>query len=194
MRKDRWKVIWRCLSTKTPTCKIPTGTLYAWNPSQQLAPRAERQPPETPMMATRKQHIAQASASSSRIGKDYLFSLTVNMVNTAVMSHQDRKQREKKDIGSKKKSTSPYYKQLAAGTNNSVVPVDQYKSTVTCSSYFHRTSKQAHLRDGHIKRISGAMVCYNIKCPRRLTSGFSSLAAQDDLALPPFRRSRNTNK
>lgn len=24
--------------------------------------------------------------------------------------------------------------------------------------------------------------------------GFSSLAAQDDLALPPFRRSRNTNK
>ncbi|KAF1800357.1 hypothetical protein FB192DRAFT_1458774 [Mucor lusitanicus] len=196
----------------------------------------------------------------------YPFSLTANMVNTAVLSHQHRKQREKKDIGIKKqqrntvirrcrlkkyhqrkvasdnavyhqpkgahivtftgnwsgsgayikgharRSTKLYYSQLGAGTNHSVVSVDEYKSTVTCSSCFHRTSKQVHLRDGHIKRIPGAVVCLNVKCPRRLTSGattvnrdlndaknialigFSSLAAQDGLALPPFRRSHNTNK
>ncbi|KAG1114734.1 hypothetical protein G6F42_014112 [Rhizopus arrhizus] len=39
------------------------------------------------------------------------------------------------------RSTKPYYKQLAASYHDSVVSVDEHKSTVTCSSCFGRTSK-----------------------------------------------------
>ncbi|KAL7324037.1 hypothetical protein PS15p_210608 [Mucor circinelloides] len=101
------------------------------------------------------------------------------------------------------RNTKPYYKQLAASYHDSVVPVDEYKSTVTCSSCFGRTSKQPHIRAGKVTRIPGAVVCHNVLCPRRLTTrsttinrdlndaknialiGFSSLAAEDGLPLPP---------
>ncbi|KAL7330325.1 hypothetical protein PS15p_205290 [Mucor circinelloides] len=111
------------------------------------------------------------------------------------------------------RSTKPYYKQLAASYHDSVVSVDEHKSTVTCSSCFGRTSKQPHIRAGKVTRIPGAVVYHNVLCPRRLTTrsttinsdlngaknialiGFSSLAAEDGLPLPPpFRRTHNPNK
>ncbi|KAK4515787.1 Fatty acyl-CoA elongase/Polyunsaturated fatty acid specific elongation enzyme [Mucor velutinosus] len=57
------------------------------------------------------------------------------------------------------RSTKPYYKQMAAGSKDSVESVDEYKSTVTCSSCFHRTTKQVYVRDGRSKRIPGTAVC-----------------------------------
>ncbi|CAO3620587.1 unnamed protein product [Mucor fragilis] len=102
--------------------------------------------------------------------------------------------------------------QLGAAPNGHVLPVDEYKSTVTCSSCFERTSKQPHIRNGKLKRIPGAVICYNVLCPRRLTTrattanrdlngalnialiGFSSLASIDGLPLIPFRRTNETNK
>ncbi|CAO0796693.1 unnamed protein product [Mucor circinelloides] len=100
------------------------------------------------------------------------------------------------------RSTKLYYKQLVASCHDSVVSVDEHKSTVTCSSCFGRTSKQPHIRAGKVTRIPGAVVCHNVLCPRRLTTrsttinhdlngaknialiDFSSLAAEDGLPLP----------
>lgn len=45
---------------------------------------------------------------------------------------------------------------------------NEFKSTVTCSSCFHRTLPQMHRRDGLIHRIKGAIVYYNNLYPRRL--------------------------
>ncbi|OAD01206.1 hypothetical protein MUCCIDRAFT_112641 [Mucor lusitanicus CBS 277.49] len=116
--------------------------------------------------------------------------------------------------GNARRSTRPYYKQLAALEKDLVLPVDEYKSTVFCSLCFERTSKQPHVRNGKLKRIPGAIICYNVKCPRRLTTratttttnrdrngaynialiGFSRMASTDGLPLPPFRRSSKSNK
>ncbi|KAL9550251.1 hypothetical protein MBANPS3_004817 [Mucor bainieri] len=111
-----------------------------------------------------------------------------------------------------RRSTRPYYQQLGVLERDVVLSVDEYKSTVTCSSCFKRTSKQPHIRDGKLKRIPGAVVCYNTQCPRRLTMnatttnrdgngalnialiGFSRVASTDGLPLPPFRRSQQSNK
>lgn len=114
--------------------------------------------------------------------------------------------------GHTRRGTRRYYQQLGALDKDSVLLVDEYRSTVTCSSCFQRTSKQPHMRDGKLKRIPGAVVCHNVRCPRRLTTratttnrdgngalniaviGFSRMASSDGLPLPPFRRSLKSNK
>lgn len=48
--------------------------------------------------------------------------------------------------------------------------VDEYKSTITCSTCFQPTTKQAVRRNELVKRIKGAMVCINIKFPKRVLS------------------------
>ncbi|KAF1806486.1 hypothetical protein V8B55DRAFT_1007498 [Mucor lusitanicus] len=114
--------------------------------------------------------------------------------------------------GHARRETRRYYQQLGALERDVVLAVDEYKSTVACSSCFKRASKQPHIRDGKLKRIPGAVVCHNIHCPRRLTTGiitinrdgngaynialigFSRMASTDGLPLPPFRRSSNSNK
>ncbi|GAN04004.1 hypothetical protein MAM1_0053d03460 [Mucor ambiguus] len=73
--------------------------------------------------------------------------------------------------GHSRRSTKPYYKQSAIGTKDLVVSVDRHSSTVTCSSWFHRITKQVHVRNDHFKMIPGAVVCSNVTCPRRLTTG-----------------------
>ncbi|CEP15260.1 hypothetical protein [Parasitella parasitica] len=187
------------------------------------------------------------------------FGLTANTVNTAVISNQDRKKREKSGMqkkqlqrmavkrrirekrfyqrkvaqdkaktrhenasfitftgnwsgsgkyvkGHSRRSTRPYYTQLAACEKDFVLSVDEYKSTITCSSCFQRTTKQTQIRDGKVKSIPGAVVCFNPRCQRRISTnattsnrnrngatniamiGFSSLVSEKGLPLPAFRR------
>ncbi|KAG2201780.1 hypothetical protein INT47_002040 [Mucor saturninus] len=90
--------------------------------------------------------------------------------------------------------------------------VDEYKSTVNCSSCFEPTKKQIiRVGDHGRKRIKGAVTCTNEICPRRLSSrsstinrdqngamnialiGFCHLVSEDSLTLPPFRRSNNNS-
>ena len=113
--------------------------------------------------------------------------------------------------GNNRRGTSQYYTQLNASSIDHVIKVDEYASTVTCSSCFQRTFKQPVRREGKIKRIPGAVVCINTSCPRRLSCNattinrdrnaawnitlieFSTLVGQDNLSLPAFQRIR-TNK
>ncbi|GAN01094.1 hypothetical protein MAM1_0004d00525 [Mucor ambiguus] len=146
--------------------------------------------------------------------KDCPFSLTANMVNTAVMLDQDRKQREKKDISRKKNDKTVH---------------DQAKGSCTITFTENRPGSRAYIK-GNFRRSPSA--CYKQlaastndsvvsvdgykdgrirKIPRRLTTGsttancdlngaknialigFSCLLAQDGLPLPAFRRILNSN-
>lgn len=87
--------------------------------------------------------------------------------------------------------------------------VDEFKSTITCSSCFQVTSKQlVRVQETKKKRIKGAVTCNNKNCPRRAARmttinrdmngaanialiGFSTLISQENLPLPPFQKSRN---
>ncbi|CEP10448.1 hypothetical protein [Parasitella parasitica] len=51
-----------------------------------------------------------------------------------------------------------------------VVSIDEYKSTVTCSSCFQRTTQQRQNRHGKVKKILGVVVCFNSKCPRQVST------------------------
>ncbi|CEP16880.1 hypothetical protein [Parasitella parasitica] len=111
--------------------------------------------------------------------------------------------------GHSRSSTRPHYTQLAACEKDFVLSVDEYKSTITCSSCFQRTTKQTQIRDGKVKSIPGVVVCFDPRCPRRISTsattsnrdrneatkiamiGFSSLVSEDGLPLPAFRRTQS---
>lgn len=115
--------------------------------------------------------------------------------------------------GHTRRSTKPFYSELAVSPQHHVLSVDENRSTITCSSCFKKTCKQPLIINGKLKRVAGAVICYNTQCPRRLTTkatttnrdrngayniasiGFSSFASRDGLPPPPpFRRSRPANK
>ncbi|CEP18395.1 hypothetical protein [Parasitella parasitica] len=89
--------------------------------------------------------------------------------------------------GRSRRSTRPYYTQLAACEKVFVVSVDEYKSIITCSSCFQRTTKQTQIRDG---KVRGS---FNPRCSRRISTsnrdriratniamiGFSSLVSEN---------------
>ncbi|CEP08170.1 hypothetical protein [Parasitella parasitica] len=53
---------------------------------------------------------------------------------------------------------------------DSVHVVDEYRYTISGSSFLESTEKQGHkLLSGTLKQIPSAVVCFNPKCPRRLT-------------------------
>jgi hypothetical protein len=91
--------------------------------------------------------------------------------------------------------------------------VEEFKSTITCSSCFGVTSKQTVRLNGSFKTIKGAVVCKNTNCPRRLTCrsttinrdyngtnnigliGFSSVVSDNGMPIAPFQRtSYKSNK
>ncbi|CEP12397.1 hypothetical protein [Parasitella parasitica] len=179
------------------------------------------------------------------------FGLTANTVNTAVMSNQDRKKREKSGMQKEQlqrmavkrriQEKRVYQRKVAQdkakmrhknasfitfignwsgsgkisrGTREKdfFVSVDEYKSITTCPSCFQRTTKQAQIRDGKVKSVLGAVVCFNPRCPRRISTrattsnrdkngassiamiGSPSLVSENGLPLPAFRRTQSNKK
>lgn len=116
--------------------------------------------------------------------------------------------------GHARRSLGPIIERLESVKNDHVCKVDEYKSTITCSSCFEVTTKQLiRTPEGKKKRIKGAVNCTNENCPRRLFGrsttinrdangaknialiGFSAMVSEDNLTLPPFRRGfNNSNK
>ncbi|KAG2200470.1 hypothetical protein INT47_011450 [Mucor saturninus] len=116
--------------------------------------------------------------------------------------------------GHERRSLDPVLKRLKFVEKDETFIVDEYKSTVNCSSCFELTTKQIiRVGDHGRKRIKGAVICTNEICPRRLSSrsstinrdqngamnialiGFCHLVSEDGLTLQPFRRSdNNSNK
>ncbi|KAG2201086.1 hypothetical protein INT47_010838 [Mucor saturninus] len=115
--------------------------------------------------------------------------------------------------GHTRRSLKPVITELQKTEKDTFMVVDEYKSTVTCTSCFETTTKQVVRRGDTIKRIKGAVVCVNKDCPRRMHNksttsnrdqngalnialiGFSALVSEDGLTLPPFRRGvNNPNK
>lgn len=115
--------------------------------------------------------------------------------------------------GHTQRSIKPLINRLDCVPSDKAIFVDEYKSTITCSSCFETTTKQIiRTKDNRIKRIKGAVTCFNTKCPRKILSrsttinrdqngaknialiGFSSIISEDGLTLPPFRRYNNSNK
>lgn len=112
-----------------------------------------------------------------------------------------------------RRSIKPVLERLSLN-NDCVCLVDEFRSTITCNSCYHVTTKQIiRTKENKKKRIKGAVVCSNIYCPRRISTrsttvnrdlngaknialiGFSQLVSSDNCPLPPFRRSSyNTNK
>lgn len=114
--------------------------------------------------------------------------------------------------GHERRSLDPVLKRLKCVEKDETFIVDEYKSTVNCSSCFEPTTKQIiRVGDHGRKRIKGAVTCTNEICPRRLSSrsstinrdqngamnialiGFCHLVSEDGLTLPPFRRSNNNS-
>ncbi|KAF1800871.1 hypothetical protein FB192DRAFT_1437221 [Mucor lusitanicus] len=72
--------------------------------------------------------------------------------------------------GHTRRSTKPFYSELAVSPQHHVLSVDENRSTITCSSCFKKTCKQPLIINGKLKRVAGAVICYNTQCPRRLTT------------------------
>ena len=123
-----------------------------------------------------------------------------SMVGTGIKEHTRR-------------SLKPFVKRLKSVENDDFHVVDEFRSTITCSSCFSITTKQViRTSENKIRRIKGAVVCKNKFCPRRIKSkstttnrdengarnialiGFSILISKDGMVLPPYRRSYNSNK
>ena len=117
--------------------------------------------------------------------------------------------------GHSRRSLKPVVARLRSVNNDMVSTVDEYRSTITCSSCFEITTKQIiRTGEGKKKRIKGAVTCLNPMCPRRISAGrttvnrdyngaknialigFSRLISEDQLPLPPFRKGikNNSNK
>lgn len=106
-----------------------------------------------------------------------------------------------------RRSISPYTPMIKSYESDHFQIVEEHNSTLKCTSCFKTTAKQ-HVRykGKSFRRVKGAAVCANAKCPRRISTrsttsnrnqnsarnialiGFSSLVSEDGLPLPPFRR------
>lgn len=114
--------------------------------------------------------------------------------------------------GHERRSLEPVLKRLGSVEKDKTFIVDEYKSTINCSSCFEITTKQiTRVGDRGRKRTKGAVNCTNEVCPRRLSScsstinrdqngamnialiGFCHLVSEDGSTLPPFRRSNNNS-
>ncbi|KAG2195154.1 hypothetical protein INT47_006603 [Mucor saturninus] len=117
--------------------------------------------------------------------------------------------------GHTRRSMKPILNRFNSVANDHIAVVDEFKSTITCSSCFEVTTKQVvRVGEKRVKRIKGAVTCTNHNCPRRLSPtrrttvnrdmngtinialiGFSCVVSNNSLPLPPFRRGiYNANK
>ena len=112
--------------------------------------------------------------------------------------------------GHARRSLKPIIARLKSVENDEVHFVDEYKSTITCSSCFEVTTKQVvRTTENKKRRIKGAVACLNSRCPRRLATrsttinrdtngarnialiGLSSIISTNGRPLPPFQRGVN---
>jgi hypothetical protein len=71
--------------------------------------------------------------------------------------------------GHLRRSIKPFVARMKSVKVDTMFVVDEFKSTITCSSCFGVTLKQTVRLNGSFKTIKGAVVCKNTNCPRRLT-------------------------
>ena len=109
--------------------------------------------------------------------------------------------------GHTQRSLKPVITRLKSVEKDEVHIVDEFRSTITCSSCFEVTSKQiVRAQDGKKRRVKGAVVCSNPLCPRRVSTrcttinrdgngarnialiGITSIISTDGRPLPPFQR------
>ena len=73
--------------------------------------------------------------------------------------------------GHTQRSLKPVITRLKSVEKDEVHFVDEFRSTITCSSCFEATSKQiVRAQDGKKRRVKGAVVCSNPLCPRRVST------------------------
>lgn len=69
------------------------------------------------------------------------------------------------------RSLDPIIQRLFCVENDKTYTVDEFRSTITCSSCIEITTKQiVQVGENGRRRIKGAVICKNNKCPRRLSS------------------------
>ena len=109
--------------------------------------------------------------------------------------------------GHSRRSVKPIIERLKTVADDATFVVDEYQTTITCSSFFNVNTKQIiRTANKNKKKIKGAVTCVNPECPKRLSTrstttnrdsngalnialvGFSLLVSDDNRPLPPFRR------